>query len=370
MRTGSGRRAALALALMAFLMYSCGGTDIPDQVPPTVAATTPADNATNVAIDAAVSVTFSEAIATATINADHFSLSDGEGAVPGTVSYADKVARFTPASPLAYSTRYTATVAADVTDLAGNPMADSLSWSFTTRAAPDTVRVLYLHHSTGGVIWEGDGTHTVPGGLASYNSAHGTHYEITELAYPNGPYPWDNYPYDYWNLWVKNPGYLGQPTLADFMQNYDVIVFKHCFPVSGIKANTGSASVSSSRKSIENYQLQYDAIKGELIKYPSKKFIVWTGAALREQDTNADDAGRARSFFNWVKTSWDTKGDNIFVWDFFALETNNGMYLAPANATGDSHPNSDFAGRVAPLFVKRLVDVIEGRGYSGSLTGE
>ena len=197
MRTGSGRRAALVLALMAFLLYSCGGTDIPDHVPPTVAATTPAEEATNVAIDTAVSVTFSEAMDPATINGSRFSLSDDDSPVQGTVSYADKVARFAPASPLVHSTRYTVTVAADVTDLAGNAMAGSASWSFTTQSAPSTVRVVYLHHSTGGVIWNGDGTHTVPRGLASYNSAHGTHYEITELAYPNSPYPWDNYPYDY-----------------------------------------------------------------------------------------------------------------------------------------------------------------------------
>ena len=370
MRTGSGRRAALALALMAFLLYSCGGTDIPDHVPPTIAATTPADNATDVAVNAAVSATFSEVMDAATINASRFTVSDGSDQVQGTVSYSGNVARFTPARPLAYSTQYTATVAADVTDLAGNAMADSLSWSFTTQAAPNAVRVLYLHHSTGGVIWGGDGTHTVPGGLASYNSAHGTNYQITELAYPNDPYPWDNYPYDYWNLWVNHPGDQNQPTLDSFVQNYDVIVFKHCFPVSGIEADTGSPSVSSATKSIENYKLQYAAIKSKLNQYPNKKFIVWTGAALRQADTSPESATRAQTFFNWVKTTWDVKSDNVFVWDFFALETNNGRYLAPANASGDSHPNSTFAGRVAPLFVKRLVDVIEGRGDTGSLTGE
>ncbi len=67
---------------------------------------------------------------------------------------------------------------------------------------PPTTRVIYLHHSTGGVIWNGG----VPQALTAYNAAHGTSYAIEELAYPKSPYPWANYPYDYWHLWVEDGG--------------------------------------------------------------------------------------------------------------------------------------------------------------------
>ena len=52
-----------------------------------------------------------------------------------------------------------------------------------------------------------------------------------------------------------------------------------------------------------------------------------------------------------------------------ALETDGGDVLTPAHASGDSHPGDAFAAEVAPLFAKRLVDVIEGRGDTGSRTG-
>ena len=55
--------------------------------------------------------------------------------------------------------------------------------------------------------------------------------------------------------------------------------------------------------------------------------------------------------------------------DFDTLETEGGLYLLPEYSAGDSHPNDTFAQQVAPLFGQRLVNVIEGRGDSTSLTG-
>jgi hypothetical protein len=52
-------------------------------------------------------------------------------------------------------------------------------------------------------------------------------------------------------------------------------------------------------------------------------FLVWTGAA-RAQDVVADNPGagaRSRTFFTWVRDSRDEPGDNIYVRDFFGLET-------------------------------------------------
>ena len=230
---------------------------------------------------------------------------------------------------------------------------------------PANASTVFLHHSTGGVIWGGG----VPGWIGDHNLAHGTSYNITETAYPNSPYPWDNYPYDYWNIWVQHAGatpYLGQATLELLAPQYDVIAFKHCFPVSAIGPNTGAPDVTSPAKTIENYQAQYAALKTTMRSFSDNRFIVWTGAALRQQDTTPEQAARAQAFFAWVRDSWDEPGDNIYVWDFYTLETDGGMYLTPEHATGDSHPNGTFAAEVAPLFAQRVVDVIEGRGDSTS----
>ncbi|AKB75392.1 hypothetical protein MSLAZ_2131 [Methanosarcina lacustris Z-7289] len=227
-----------------------------------------------------------------------------------------------------------------------------------------SAKVIYLHHSTGGVIWDG-GVDTT---IANYNTNHGTNYSITQTEFPkSSPYGWNNYPYDYWNIWVNNAGtsaYMEEPTLEMLTQTYDVIVWKHCFPVSSIAADTGSPDITSSVKSEENYKLQYNALKAKMHEFPNKRFIIWTGSALVESETNAAEAGRARDFANWVKTTWDEPGDNIYVWDFRDLETGGGLYLLPENAasTSNSHPNSNFAASVAPLIGQRIIDVIEGRG--------
>jgi hypothetical protein len=151
---------------------------------------------------------------------------------------------------------------------------------------------------------------------------------------------------------------------------HNVIVFKHCFPVSAIEPDTGKADVNSQDKRIENYKLQYAALKKKLRAFPKTKFIVWTGAALVKGETNEASARRARTFFDWVRKEWDEPGDNIYLWDFYALETEGGLYLKSAYASGDSHPNEAFSRKVAPMLCKRIVDVIDGDGDSGSLTGK
>jgi hypothetical protein len=265
-----------------------------------------------------------------------------------------------------------------VTNSAGNVTSTEATLSVT--ALPSgTVRIAYLHHSTGGNIWGGG----VPTFFTSYNTAHGTHYQITAITYPDtgGGYPWANYPYDYWNLWVNHTGTSqdhGELNLDQIAANYDVIVFKHCFPVSNIDVDDVTSVVSSSHQTIANYKLQYEALKIRMKQFPTKKFILWTGAALNKGSFSGTDAEklvqaqRAQTFFNWVKNTWDEPNDNIFIWDFYAMETaGSEPYMNDANVdmSSPAHPNATFSGTVAPYISQRIVDVIEGRGNTGSVTG-
>jgi hypothetical protein len=226
------------------------------------------------------------------------------------------------------------------------------------------MNIIFLHHSTGRVIWKGG----VEKWIKKYNKQNGTNYKISERAFPaKEPYGWNNYPYDYWNIWVKHAGneeYQREPTLEILTPKYDMIVFKHCFPVSNIQPDTGSPDVGSPEKRLENYKLQYEALKMKMHEFPDTKFLVWTGAALVRARTNEEEAVRARQFADWVKNDWDEPGDNIFVWDFYGLETEGGLYIADAYANGerDPHPNKKVAKRAAPLFAERIVEVLEGRG--------
>ncbi len=250
--------------------------------------------------------------------------------------------------------------------------ADAAGEEGAAGSGPTPGAIIFLHHNTGGVIWSAG----VLAWVDSYNAAHSTNYDIIEQEFPKSdPYGWNNYPYDYWNIWVYHAGeqpFFQEPTLEILAKTYGVIVFKHGFLVSGVDADSGNPDITSGVKTVENYKLQYSALKDKLHTFATTKFIVWTGAALTQSATSADQATRAKGFFEWVTSTWDEKGDNIFVWDFRKLETQGGLYMLDSNAANppDSNPSDTFALQVAPLFSKRIVDVIEGRGDSGSLTGQ
>ena len=98
-----------------------------------------------------------------------------------------------------------------------------------------------------------------------------------------------------------NEPYQDEPTLEILTPEYDVIVFKHCYPVSDVQEDTGNADVSSSTKTAENYKLQYQALKQAMNAYPDTTFVIWTGAARIESATSEAQAQRARAFFAWVR---------------------------------------------------------------------
>lgn len=118
---------------------------LPAQTPPTVISTVPANLATNVPINQALSATFSVAMTPATINATTFTLT-GPGMTPvaGVVAYvaAGSTGTFTPTASLSTNTLYTATITTGAQNLAGTPLTQNYVWTFTTGAAaavPPTV---------------------------------------------------------------------------------------------------------------------------------------------------------------------------------------------------------------------------------------
>jgi len=98
-----------------------------------VVSTSPETDGTDVAYDTAMTVTFSEDIDAATVDATSFSVEDDQGrTVMGVVTADGTTATFTPDAPMSYEGGYTATVTTAVTDTAGNPLASNHVWSFTT----------------------------------------------------------------------------------------------------------------------------------------------------------------------------------------------------------------------------------------------
>jgi hypothetical protein len=124
---------------------TCGGTEPADTTAPTVATVDPAAGATDVAVGANVTATFSEAMQAGSISGTSVTLTPAGSttAVGAAVTYdgATRRAILDPASALAPSTQYTATVrggTAGVKDVAGNALAADRTWTFTTAASAPT----------------------------------------------------------------------------------------------------------------------------------------------------------------------------------------------------------------------------------------
>jgi hypothetical protein len=141
----------LGAMLVVAMAAGCGGgggvQDAPPGVPakvfpPTVSGTAQVNGATNVPTNAKFGATFSEPMDPASVHAATFLVMQGATAVPGTVSYTGVSALFVPLAILAPNTRYTATIkggAGGARDLAGTPMENDFSWSWTTGASVDTI---------------------------------------------------------------------------------------------------------------------------------------------------------------------------------------------------------------------------------------
>jgi Ice-binding-like/Bacterial Ig-like domain len=105
---------------------------------PAVISVAPANGAVGICPNSIVVAAFSEAMNPATINTTTFTLtSPGPTSVGGTVTYSVStyVATFTPTNPLALNTLYTATITTGAQDLAGDPLASTYVWTFTTSTA-------------------------------------------------------------------------------------------------------------------------------------------------------------------------------------------------------------------------------------------
>jgi len=118
--------------------------------------------------------------------------------------------------------------------------------------------------------------------------------------------------------------------------------------------------VTSEDKTLANYKLQYAALKEKMHQFPDTQFIVWTPAALVEEVTSEEEGLLTKDFTEWMKTEWDEDGDNIHLWDFYALETEGGLFLKKEYSNGekDSHPNEEFSREAAPSLAEKIVEVV------------
>lgn len=254
----------------------------------------------------------------------------------------------------------------------GSLLALSLIFMMGCESDKKHMDIIFLHRSTGRNVWLGKTNPYIykifkQGDFNSHfkklNKKHNTSHTVMEQSFPGTTlYGHKNYPYDYYNIWVKNAGsepYLEAPTLEILTKRYDIIIFKHCYSVSIILEDEGNPDIDSEVKTIENYKLQYNALKQKMHDFPSTKFIVWTPAVRHKSSLTEAEAKRTYAFYNWIMNDWDEKGDNIYIWDFYKYATDGGLYLKDEYAAdgGDSHPGKEFSSSMSPIFAKFVHDV-------------
>ena len=249
-------------------------------------------------------------------------------------------------------------------------------FSYALMTDAQSHKAIFLHHSVGGAVFN-DGN--VNQWITDYNTQNATNYSVTEFEYPNDPWGWENYPYDYWKLWVDGACENTQDNiqcLDKLCQNYELIIFKHCFPGAGIEEDFSSGDVTSSDKTLPNYKLQYLALLDLFDQYPGNKFMIWTLAPLHRNATSPEQARRAAEFTDWVKNTWLTEDGNshpnVTVFDFFGLAAEqsaslvNGIqYCLKYDYEGDhngddSHPNTLANQTIGPLFAEKIVKTLAG----------
>ncbi|HWM62689.1 MAG TPA: Ig-like domain-containing protein, partial [Solirubrobacterales bacterium] len=115
---------------------------LPDTTPPQISSRSPVGGSTDISTDIDVSATFDEPMNAATIDGARVELRDpSNNLVPATVSYdaGQRTATLDPSASLQQATTYTAKVKGGpggVADVAGNPLAATSTWSFTTVPPP------------------------------------------------------------------------------------------------------------------------------------------------------------------------------------------------------------------------------------------
>ena len=115
---------------------TCATTALVDTTPPTVTSAQPANDAADIAVDTVIAAVFGEVMNAATLNQATFTLADAsDNPVSGTIAYSGTTATFVPSEILAPSETYTATLATDVEDAAGNSLVAPYSWTFKTGLA-------------------------------------------------------------------------------------------------------------------------------------------------------------------------------------------------------------------------------------------
>lgn len=125
-----------------------------NNIPPTVIATDPINNATGVLLAKIITATFSVPMDPSTINANTFILRQAGVMIPGTILYSGVTVTFIPSVNLKSNTNYTVTITNAVKNVAGINLVANYVWTFTTLTVPPptVISTSPVNNATGVVL--------------------------------------------------------------------------------------------------------------------------------------------------------------------------------------------------------------------------
>jgi hypothetical protein len=246
----------------------------------------------------------------------------------------------------------------------------------------DKIRVIFLHHSTGGnLIRDGRARERFasadpriefwdhgydPAGLRGLLRVHafldrpevGLRDGAGRLQLSTWHVPNNNTDPDGLAVLFQQPVTTPPQNALSRLLDFDVIIFKSCYPVTAIKDDA----------QLETYQQYYRTIRDTIDRFPEKLFIPMTPPPLRASLTTPEQAARARQFADWMTSDAFTGGrENIAVYDFFdalaapASDLTNANTLQPRFCLpdpNDSHPNRTANEQTVDSWVNFVVAAI------------
>lgn len=219
-----------------------------------------------------------------------------------------------------------------------------------------TTRIIFMHHSTGRrLIEEG----LLKEGLAEYGIELWDHgYNDDGLVTPEWDWlgtswdvPNDNTDPDGWrNVFTQTVTDPPTNTFSRMLQ-YDVIMFKSCYPNAHIDSDA----------MLEQYKAYYLEIRDVMDQHPDKLFIPFTNPPLVPNETTPEAAARAIEWAAYLMSEEYLEGRaNVIPFDFYSLLADEEGFLREEYRVDawDSHPNRVANEAVGPVFVEFAAEVI------------
>ncbi len=156
-------------------------------------------------------------------------------------------------------------------------------------------------------------------------------------------------------IFSQTPYSLPVNTFSALLQ-YEVIIFKSCFPNSHIATD----------EQLEADKAYYRSMRATMDRYPQKLFIIVAQPPLNPAETNPQAASRARALVTWLASDeFLASHPNVQVFDFFdyLAEADPGrpdfnMLKENYRDGADSHPNRQANEELGPIFADFVVESV------------